>query len=201
MENEELFQNNKIATCKYKSTVAVWQTFSLCFLNVFFQKFKFKDTSLRPPKSYFISIFLINNSTAGFPIKKSGKVLKIIVYWKRNLIEIFPTLNFFLDRKKVLADSEAVVWRYSVKNVFLKILQNSWENTCVGVSFKLKNFVIKENSTQVFSWEFSEIFKNSFFYGTPPVAASEWNSLFQEYMHVQNDVTCGSAIQFNHVRT
>ena len=50
MENEELFQNNKIATCKYKSTVAVWQTFSV-FIECFFEKFKFKGTSLRPPKS------------------------------------------------------------------------------------------------------------------------------------------------------
>ena len=121
MENEELFQNNKNATCKYKLTVAVWQTFSLCFLNVFFQKFKFKGTSLRPPKSYVISIFLINNSTAGFPIKKSGKVLKIIVYWKRNLIEIFPTLNFFFGQK------EGIGWfRSSCLEVFCKkrVLKN-----------------------------------------------------------------------------
>ena len=34
--------------------------------------------------------------------------------------------------------SEAVVQRYSVKKVFLEILQNSQENTCVRVSFLTK---------------------------------------------------------------
>ena len=31
-------------------------------------------------------------------------------------------------------DTEAVAWRYSAKKVFLKILQNSLENTSAGVS-------------------------------------------------------------------
>ena len=35
--------------------------------------------------------------------------------------------------------TETVVWRCSVKNVFLKISQNSQENTCTRVSF-LINF-------------------------------------------------------------
>ena len=34
--------------------------------------------------------------------------------------------------------SEAVVRRYSVKNVFLEILQNSEQNTCARVSFLIK---------------------------------------------------------------
>ena len=34
--------------------------------------------------------------------------------------------------------TEAVVWRCSVKNVFLKISQNSLENTCARVSFLIK---------------------------------------------------------------
>ena len=41
------------------------------------------------------------------------------------------------------------------KKVFLKILQNSQENSCA----------------RVFTCEFCEIFKNTFFYRTPPVAA------------------------------
>ena len=32
----------------------------------------------------------------------------------------------------------------------------------------------KETQTQVFSCEICEIFKNTFFYGTPPIAASEY---------------------------
>ena len=53
------------------------------------------------------------------------------------------------------------------KKVFLKISQYSQENTCVGVNF------IKKTPTQVFSYEYCKIFKNSFFYRTSAVAASE----------------------------
>ena len=36
------------------------------------------------------------------------------------------------------------------------------------------NFLKKETPAQVFSYEFCEIFKNTFFYRTPPVAASKF---------------------------
>ena len=64
---------------------------------------------------------------------------------------------------------------YSVKNVFLEVLQNSQENR---VSFLKKlqvqvcNFIKKETLALVFSCEFFEISKNTFSYRTPPVAAS-----------------------------
>ena len=35
-------------------------------------------------------------------------------------------------------NAEGVIWRCSVKKVFLEILQNSQENTCVRVSFLIK---------------------------------------------------------------
>ena len=35
------------------------------------------------------------------------------------------------------------------------------------------SFIKKETSTQVFSCKYRKMFENSFFYGTPPVAASE----------------------------
>ena len=38
--------------------------------------------------------------------------------------------------------------------------------------FQACNFIKKEALAQVFSYEFCEIFKNTFFYRTPPVAAS-----------------------------
>ena len=63
--------------------------------------------------------------------------------------------------------------------MFLKISQNSQENICAGVSFLIKlqasacNFIKKETLARVFSCEFCEIFKNTFLYETPPVAASE----------------------------
>ena len=48
------------------------------------------------------------------------------------------------------------------KKMFLKISQNSWENSCAGVSFSC-NFNGKEALAQVASCEFCEIFKNTFF--------------------------------------
>ena len=55
--------------------------------------------------------------------------------------------------------------------------QNSQENTCARGSFLIKlqaccNFIKKETLVKVFSCEFCEIFKNTFFYRTPLVAAS-----------------------------
>ena len=64
------------------------------------------------------------------------------------------------------------------KKGVLEISQNSQENTCAGVSFLTKwqasacIFIKKETLAQVFSCKFCEIFKNIFFYRTPPVAAS-----------------------------
>ena len=55
------------------------------------------------------------------------------------------------------------------KEVFLKLLQDSQENTCARVSFFEKvaglacNFIKKETLGQVFSCEFCEICKNTFF--------------------------------------
>ena len=72
--------------------------------------------------------------------------------------------------------SEAVVRRYSLKNVFLKISQNILENTCTRVSSLITlqdsglqayrpATLLKKRETlaQVFSCEFREIFKNTIF--------------------------------------
>ena len=60
--------------------------------------------------------------------------------------------------------------------MFLETSKNSQENTCGGVSFSIKlqacNFIKKETLAQVFSCEFCEISKNTFFYRIPLVAAS-----------------------------
>ena len=64
---------------------------------------------------------------------------------------------------------EGVIPRCSVKKVFLKISQNSQENTCVRVSFLIKVLIKKETLAQVFS---CEIFKNTYFYRTSLVNAS-----------------------------
>ena len=54
------------------------------------------------------------------------------------------------------------------KKVFLKISQNSQENTCTRVFFNK----FEETLAQAFSCEFCKISKNTLFYRTPPVAAS-----------------------------
>ena len=73
---------------------------------------------------------------------------------------------------------EAVAQMCSAKKVFLEISQYSQKNTCAGVSFLIKlqasglwNLLKTKTSTGS-SCEFCEISKNTFFYRTPPVAAS-----------------------------
>ena len=91
----------------------------------------------------------------------------------------------------MLKIKEAVVQMCSVKKVFLEISKNSQENTCARVSFLIKlqafpvfglnterysvslriqsecgkacSFIKKETLAQVFSCEFFEISKNTFF--------------------------------------
>ena len=71
--------------------------------------------------------------------------------------------------------TEAVTWRCSVENLSLKILQNSQENTCARISFLISwwpeagSFIKKESLAQVFSYEFCEMFKKTFFYRIPTV--------------------------------
>ena len=50
--------------------------------------------------------------------------------------------------------------------MFLKISQNSQENTCARLSFLIKlqaSFMRKDTLTQVFYCDFWEVFKNTFF--------------------------------------
>ena len=58
----------------------------------------------------------------------------------------------------------------------LEISQNSQENTWARVLFKIKFITLfkKKALAQVFSCEFCEIFKNTFFNRTPTVAASRY---------------------------
>ena len=64
--------------------------------------------------------------------------------------------------------SEAVSRRCSVKKLYLKISQNPQENTCGRVS------LLMEILAQVVSCELCEIFRNTYFYRTPPEAASDY---------------------------
>ena len=65
-----------------------------------------------------------------------------------------------------MADSsvtEAIAKRCSIKKVFLKILQNLQENNRTRVTFLIKLQAKKETLAQVFSCEFCNIFKSTFF--------------------------------------
>ena len=71
--------------------------------------------------------------------------------------------------------------RSSIKKLFLKISQNSQENTCVGVSILIKFTCLrpatlskKDTPTQVFSCEFSEFFRTLFFSEHLRTTASEF---------------------------
>ena len=74
----------------------------------------------------------------------------------------------------------ALAQKCSVKNVFLKMSENSVENTCAIVSFLIKfqvtcNFINKEALAQAFYCDFCEISKSTFSCKTPLVATSEIN--------------------------
>ena len=64
------------------------------------------------------------------------------------------------------------------KKVFLEISQNSHEKTCARDFFLIKlqtlgNLIKKDFLAQVFSCEFCETSKTTFFLRTPPVAVSD----------------------------
>ena len=84
--------------------------------------------------------------------------------------------------------SEAAIQRCSVKKVFLETLQNSQENTCIRASFliKLKALAQQETLAKVFSYEFCEISKNTYFtehlWTTASVnQAKPWKKLCKNY--------------------
>ena len=106
--------------------------------------------------------------------------------------------KFVFQMKLHTLASEVGVWRCSIKKVFLKISQNSQEITCARVATLLKKTLV-----QLFPSKFFEIFKNTFFHRTPPVAASvvlvstlnmiqlnlitDYNFVFQSFFRV---LTC-----------
>ena len=68
---------------------------------------------------------------------------------------------------------EVAVRRYSQKGVLKHFTKFKGKHLCQSCqSASVCNFIKKETLTQVLSYEFCEIFKNTFFYRIPPVAAS-----------------------------
>ena len=74
---------------------------------------------------------------------------------------------------------EAATGGVLLKKVFLKISQNSYENTCARLSFLIQkdacNFIKKETLAQVFSCEFCEILRTPFLQNT----SGRYNIFFQ----------------------
>ena len=89
----------------------------------------------------------------------------------------------------VLQYSEAAARGALQEKLFLEILQNLQENTCVTVSFliKLQAFIKKETLAQVFSCEFCEISKSTFFTEHIWATASEYYQLTVSF-HQKSDV-------------
>ena len=80
------------------------------------------------------------------------------------------------EKYKVLNYDETPISQHSTMTFvsYQQTYQNS--DTATGGALlkpKVFNFVKKETLAEVFSCEFDEIFKNTFFYRTAPVAASE----------------------------
>ena len=106
-------------------------------------------------------ITLIANQFGSKPITLH---INVISKW---LLFVSYTTYYQWFNTKILIIQEQPSERCSVKKSFLEISQNSQENACVRDSFIIKlqacNFIKKESLAQVFSCEFCEISKNSFF--------------------------------------
>ena len=88
-----------------------------------------------------------------------GKGASLVFLFSLNVILPLVFLSW-LNAMKCRSNRREVFY----KKVFLKISQNSHENTCARVSFLIK--------LQVFSCKFCKTFKSTFFNRTFPVAAS-----------------------------
>ena len=98
----------------------------------------------------FVASWTVNDHVSFF----FGKILENA--WKKTfMIESIFSQTAMFERWTFRSSHR----RCSVKTMFLKILQNSEENTFARVC----NFIKKDTLAQVFSREFCEIFKNTFF--------------------------------------
>ena len=98
--------------------------------------------------------------------KPEACVKKVFFDYNRYHHKVHHIIYYNEMWKQELSFSRRSHQRCSVKKVFLKNSLNLQENT------QACNFVKKETLTQVLSCEFCEIFKNTCFYSTPPMAPS-----------------------------
>ena len=103
--------------------------------------------------------------TERFVIHKKLVQHKVILKWHYEMIFLITFVNIWG------AFSEAVVGRCSVKKVFLKISQNSQENTCARKRLRPATLLKKRTWHRCFPVNFVKFLITSF-YRTPFVAAS-----------------------------
>ena len=93
------------------------------------------------------------------------------MFLQHNKTIIILTLSKIRNKNKFITCAEAVAQMGSVKNVFLKFLQNSQENTCARASFLIKlpvcKFIKNEILAQVFSLNFANFLEHPFYRTLP----------------------------------
>ena len=109
--------------------------------------------------------------------------LKVYVVWTQMkflmiILKVIISFISFIITFTTEAATRSVLW----KKGFFKMLQNSQENTCARVSFLIKLQAKKETLAQVFSCEFCNIFKNTFFTEHLRTAASVTTILVVVYL-------------------
>ena len=85
------------------------------------------------------------------------------------------TASILLSSALIQSDSVHQTLEAATGGVLQKVVHNNFtkltgKHLCQSLFFN--NFIKKETLAQVLSCEFCEIFRNTFFYRTPPVAAS-----------------------------
>ena len=145
-------KQNKFYSPLVRSNVVVTQILSKKHLwSILGTQFMFEDHLKKVPRKINKSLVLL---------RKLQNVLPRAVF-------ITIQKAFFRPHLECCGILEAVVRRHSFKKVFLKIFQNSQENTCARVP--LCNFIKKEALSQVFSCGFCKIYRR-------PLADCLWNS-------------------------
>ena len=94
----------------------------------------------------------------------------LMVRWAGDNTDLHSNSNISKTVRVNVTFAEAATGAVLKEKLFLEILKNSQENTCARISFFNKvaglrpaNFIKKETLSQLFSCEFCEISKNTFF--------------------------------------
>ena len=131
-----------------------------------FSDFSFKVTNGSSTKAVFNSSRIASNITEN-RIKQNNDSKKNKYLFLFTIIFHGEFFNYRIKQICFFCTEAAVQW-CSVKKVFLEISQMSQENICVSLFFNKEDllinlFINKETLTQMFSCEFCEISKCTFF--------------------------------------